>query len=232
MWPSTQDELTSLQNRLRTLTPEPWEIPEVLHTVAACFICYPKQQKGPGAAGDPCWAAAAIIRDGFLAALTTMKGEAPASYQPGLLALREGPPLERAVRELPGRPDLLLVNATGRDHPRRAGLALHLGYELSLPTVGVTRNPLTAQGEWPDETAGDCSPLRIMGETVGYWLRLKAGRPPVAVHAGWRTTPETAVKAVIASSGRWRTPEPLRQARKAAREARALGTPAPRQFFN
>jgi deoxyribonuclease V len=221
MWPSTQNELISLQHRLSILTAEPWDVPEALHTVAGCFICYPKQHQGAGAAGDPCWAAAAMTRDGCLAALSTITGEAPASYQPGLLALREGPLLERVVRDLPEWPQLLLVNATGRDHPRRAGLALHLGYQLSLPTVGVTRNPLIAKGEWPDQAPGACSPLRIGDEVVGCWLRLKPGKPPVAVHSAWRTTPETAVRAVIASSGRWRTPEPLRQARKAARDARA-----------
>ncbi len=231
MWPSTQDELISLQNRLSALLPEPWEIPELLHKVAGCFICYPKQQSGPGTAGDPCWAAAAMILDGSLAALSTATGNAPACYQPGLLALREGPLLERAVRDLPALPDLLLVNATGRDHPRRAGLALHLGYVLSLPTVGVTRNPLLARGEWPDQRPGASSPLRIDDEIVGYWLRLKAGKPPLAVHSAWRTTPESAVKAVLAASGRWSTPEPLRQARKAAREARALGPPASRRLF-
>jgi deoxyribonuclease V len=201
--------------------PKPWEIPEILHTIGGCFICYPKQHEGPGAAGDPCWAAAATIRDGCVDALSRIRGEAPAPYEPGLLALREGPLLEKAVRDLPSFPELLLVNATGRDHPRRAGLALHLGYQLSLPTVGVTRNPLIAKGEWPPEMPGACAPLRIEGEIVGYWLRVKRGKPPLAVHSAWRTAPETAIKVVMASMGRWRTPEPLRLARQAAREARS-----------
>jgi deoxyribonuclease V len=162
-----------------------------------------------------------MIRDGCLAALNTVRGEAPALYKPGLLAMREGPLLERAVKGLPALPELLFVNATGRDHPRRAGLALHLGYQLSLPTVGVTRNPLIAKGEWPADAPGSRAPLRIGEEIVGYWLRMKPGKPPLAVHSGWSTSPETAVKVVLASPGRWRTPEPLRLARQAAREARA-----------
>ena len=225
MWPSTQDELISLQHRLSIVTPEPWDIPEILDAIAGCFICYPKQHEGPGAAGDPCWAAAATIQNGSLAALSRIRGKAPASYEPGLLALREGPLLERVVRGLPELPQLLLVNATGRDHPRRAGLALHLGHQLSLPTVGVTRNPLIAKGEWPAEVSGACAPLRIEEEIVGYWLRVKTGKPPLAVHSGWRTSPETAVRLVMASLGRWRTPEPLRLARQAAREARAEDRP-------
>ncbi|HEY8236284.1 MAG TPA: endonuclease V, partial [Gaiellaceae bacterium] len=71
------------------------------------------------------------------------------AYEPGLLALREGPVLETAVRALTARPDALLVDATGRDHPRRAGLALQLGAILDLPSVGVTHRPLLADGDWP-----------------------------------------------------------------------------------
>jgi deoxyribonuclease V len=150
-----------------------------------------------------------------------MQGNVAAEYQSGLLALREGPLLEQAVLRLPERPEVLLVNASGRDHPRRAGLALHLGAKLSLPTVGVTRQPLLASGPWPAEERGSTSPLRIEGEVVGCWLRTRRGVPPLVVHPGWRTSLEVAVAVVIAVTGRWRTPEPLRQARRAAREARA-----------
>ena len=79
----------------------------------------------------------------------TISGLAGGPYLPALLALREGPLLEQAVRALPIVPEVLIVNATGRDHPRRAGLALHLGAVLGLPTVGVTTRPLVAQGAWP-----------------------------------------------------------------------------------
>ena len=73
-------------------------------------------------------------------------GPAGGPYLPALLALREGPLLEQAVRALPIAPEVLVVNATGRDHPRRAGLALHLGAVLGVPTVGVTTRPLVAEG--------------------------------------------------------------------------------------
>jgi deoxyribonuclease V len=63
------------------------------------------------------------------------------------------------------------VDATGRDHPRRAGLALQLGAILDLPSVGVTHRPLLADGDWPADARGARSPLRIDDELVGYWLR-------------------------------------------------------------
>jgi deoxyribonuclease V len=168
--------------------------------------------------------------DGELADVAVVRGEAGAAYAPGLLALREGPLLEAAVRTLLSRalaspavrpPDVLLVNATGRDHPRRAGLALHLGARLALPTVGITDRPLIARGSWPADLDGAATPLQIGEEVVGYWLCARRGTRPLAVHAAWRTDPETALAVVAAVVGPWRTPEPLRHARRAAREARA-----------
>jgi len=162
-----------------------------------------------------------LIREGRLIAAEVVTATTHFAYEPGLLALREGPWLETAVLRLPELPEVLLVNATGRDHPRRAGLALHLGARLNVPTVGVTRNPLWATGSWPEDIRGAAASLTIGTEIVGCWLRTKQGSPPLAVHAAWRTTPEIAVALVMAATGRWHTPEPLRQARKAARLARA-----------
>jgi deoxyribonuclease V len=149
-------------------------------------------------------------------------GYAGAPYEPGLLALREGALLEAAVRTLRELPDALLVNATGGDHPRRAGLALQLGAVLELPTVGVTHRPLVAEGDWPADERGARTPLLFGGELVGYWLRTRAGTRPLAVHAAWRTDPDTAASIVLSASHA-RTPEPLRRARQRAREARATG---------
>jgi hypothetical protein len=106
---------------------------------------------------------------------------------------------ERSWKALPRRPDVLLVNATGRDHPRRAGLALHLGAILGLPTVGVTHRTLLASGDWPDDERGAMAPLMLAGDLVGYWLRTKRGCRPLAVHAAWRTDPQTGVELALAS---------------------------------
>jgi deoxyribonuclease V len=152
---------------------------------------------------------------------TSVSGAAGGAYEPGLLALREGPLLEAAVRALPRAPEVVLVNATGRDHPRGAGLALHLGAVLGLPSVGVTHRPLLASGEWPAQEAGAYSPLLHERETVACWLRTRSRRRPLVVHAGWRTDLQTARAVVLAAVDRARAPEPLREARRAARRARA-----------
>jgi deoxyribonuclease V len=218
-WPTGRGELTREQEALAEASPPLFRPSETL-ALAGCFVCFGRGGTGPGRAGDPGWAGAALGRETAVAT-----GAAGAAYEPGLLALREGALLEAAVRALPAGAEALLVNATGRDHPRRAGLALHLGAILDLPTVGVTHRPLFAGGEWPPDRTGARSPLVLDGELVGCWLRTRAGTRPLAVHAAWCTDPDTAVELVLAGCAGPRTPEPIRLARRAARVARAMIAP-------
>ncbi|HVH32187.1 MAG TPA: endonuclease V [bacterium] len=220
-WPKTEDELIAVQNRLAALTPDPWHPPPTPYSIGACFVCFPKGFVGPGGSGDHAWAAAVVMTGGRLDAHAVREGIASAAYRAGLLALREGPLLEDAVRALPRPFDVLLVDASGKDHPRRAGLALHLGARLNVPTIGVTDRPLVAQGDWPADQRGAVSPLRLPEEIVGYWVRSAQGARPLVVHAAWRTDAETAVRVVLDALGDKRTPEPLRLARQSARSARA-----------
>lgn len=221
-WPETAEELIAEQERLAAERPAPWRPPEDLGSLAfgACFVCFERGPRGPGRAGEHGWAAAALGGSaGFRTVSVT--GRAPAPYEAGLLALREAPLLAAAVDSLPGRPDLLIVDATGRDHPRRAGMALHLGAVLDLPSVGVTNRTLLAHGDPPADERQARSPIVLAGDLVGWWVRTRKGTNPVAAHAAWRTDPETAAAVTLAVAGRYRTPEPLRAARQAARLARA-----------
>lgn len=220
-WPTRPDDLRRVQRRLAAERPAPWVPPTGPVTAGACFVCFERGLAGAGAAGDPGWAAAVTWREGALLAGAVVTGPAGSPYEPGLLTAREGPLLEAATSRLRARPDVLLVDATGRDHPRGAGLAVHLGAVLGIPTVGVTHRPLTATGGWPPDEVGATMPLTLAGEVVGSWVRTRRGARPLAVHAGWRTSPATAVDVVLAVAGRSRTPEPLRLARRFAREARA-----------
>lgn len=214
-WPASADELADVQRALADADPPPWQLDDDA-VIGACFVCSPRGKSGRGAAGDPLWAAATSSD-----ATAVITAQAGAPYQAGLLALREGPALEAAVRALDQGLNALLVDGTGRDHPRRAGLALHLGSVLDLPTVGVTHRPLLADGPWPDDELGARSPIMLDGAVVGYWLRTRPGTRPLAVHAAWRTNPQTAVEIVLSSLAGYRAPEPLRRARRAARQARA-----------
>jgi deoxyribonuclease V len=228
VWPADPDELAAIQRALAAATPPAWSadaVPAGDLAVAACVVCFPRGLAGRGATGDPAWAAATVWQGARQTAAATVEGRAGAPYVPGLLALREGPCLEAAVRALPVTPDVVLVDATGRDHPRRAGLALHLGAVLELPSVGVTHRPLLAAGPWPADVTGATAPLLVAGEVVGVWLRTRAGARPLAVHPGWRTDARAAAGVVAAVCRGHRTPEPLRQARRRARLARAAVRP-------
>jgi deoxyribonuclease V len=219
-WPATAHELVQLQHALGESTPERWQPSTTVLRIGACFVCFEPVQ-GAGATGDASFAAAAVTYRRRVLAGVTSSGPAGGPYLPALLALREGPLLEQAVRALPITPEVLMVNATGRDHPRRAGLALHLGAVLGLPTVGVTTRPLVAQGAWPADQRAATAPLLLGDEVAGYWVRTRPGARPVAVHAAWQTDAKDAVQVVLAATRRARTPEPLRRARTLARTRRA-----------
>ena len=220
-WSRDPGELAAEQERLGRLRPRPWNPRGRPPTVGAVFVCFPRGASIPGAADDRAWAAAVVLRKRTEVSAATATARAGGPYMPGLLALREGPALEAAVRRLEVTPEVLLVNATGRDHPRGAGLALHLGHALDLPTIGVTDRPLVAEGAEPGPRRGDTAPLVVGGVVVGHRLRSRAGARPIVVHAAWRTAPDVAVAVVRAGLRRARTPEALRRARNAARRARA-----------
>ncbi len=212
------------QRRLGALRPPVWRPPSDDMRIGGCFLAFARGQQGPGRPGDRGWAAAVTVRVPGMTteAASVVAVRATAAYEQGRLALREGGALGEAVRALPRLPDVLLVDATGRDHPRRAGLALHLGAVLDLPTVGVTHRPMLARGEWPRDEDRAWSPLYLDDAIVGAWLRTRRGARPLAVHAAWRTDARIAVEVVsrcVTSSSR--TPEPLRRARVAARTTRA-----------
>lgn len=221
MWPRTTAALEAEQRALAELSVDLWQPPPGQVRVGACWVTFPRGLSGPGAAGDPAWSAAVTMQGRRRLAEQTCSGEAAAPYLPGLMALRVGALLEEVVRALATTPDVLLLDATGLDHPRRCGLASHLGHVLGLPTVGVTHRPLVATGDWPADRRGASSPLRIHEEVVGAWLRTRPATRPLAVHPGWRTDVETSVRVVQGAVLGRRTPEPLRQARRLARRARA-----------
>lgn len=219
-WPTEPDELISLQVTLGGETPGPWN-PPTEYLTGGAWICFPRGLSGPGSPGDQAWAAAVVLDGTRIVARHLIEGQTPSAYIPGLLALRLGPLLEVVVRRLVPAPEVLLLDATGRDHPRRCGLATHLGAVLDLPTVGVTHRPLNASGSWPADEPGATSPLVIGTEQVATWLRTRPGTRPLVVHPGWRTDLDSACQIVSAALGGHRTPEPLRRARQTARRARA-----------
>jgi deoxyribonuclease V len=146
--------------------------------------------------------------------------EVPFPYVPGFFAFREGPAVISAVGALSRQPDLLLVDGHGRAHPRRAGIATHVGFLLSIPTVGVAKQILLGDPVEFGPARGSASPIWDRGEIVGMAVRTKAGSRPVYVSAGHAMDLETAVEAVLATTGASRIPAPIREAHRISREVR------------
>lgn len=227
MWPETEVELERVQCELaerERMLPR-WQPPvdRPLTVGAVFFATATGGVRTRASEPEPTWVTAVSVRGARTISSASLSGAVAPPYRAGYLALREGPLLERAVRSLDARPDVLLVNATGRDHPRGAGLALHLGAVLDIPSVGVTDRALLAGGGIPGPDRGDAEPLVLGGAVVGFVLRTRERARPVCVHAGWRTDASTARSVVLATCRGARTPEPLRLARYLARVARAEG---------
>ena len=221
VWPSDSDALIALQTELGRRPAEPWTRPSTPVRAGGCWVCFPRGSSGPGSAGDDAWAAAVVLRGTHVVDQSVLVGEASAPYVPALLALRVGGLLEGAVRGLTIPCDVLLVDATSSDHPRRAGVATHLGSVLDVPTVGITHRPLIGEGPWPADCRGATTRVQIGDDVVACWVRTRRGTRPVVVHPGWRVPMHDAIDLVLDLTSRRRTPEPLRQARHLARRARA-----------
>jgi deoxyribonuclease V len=218
-WPTSANDLEAAQIGLAEATPPLWSV-TASPTIAGAWFTSPTGSAGDSP-GEPAWASAVSLRHGAIVAASHVRGVTSAGYRAGYLALRQGRLLEQAVAALPHAPDVLLVDATARDHPRRAGLALHLGAVLGLPTIGVTDRPLLATGPEPPAERWATSELTLDGELVAIGLRTRRGVRSIVVHPAWRTDRATALDVVRRVTERARTPEPLRAARREARLVRA-----------
>ena len=145
----------------------------------------------------------------------------PFPYVPGYLGFREAPALLAAWEGLATKPDLLLVDGHGRAHPRRCGIATHVGVLLDVPAIGVAKSILCGRVEGDlGEEPGSTAPLVDRGEIVAMALRTRARALPVYVGTGHRVSLETAVEWVTALSEGRRLPLPTRLAHDAANAAR------------
>jgi deoxyribonuclease V len=137
-------------------------------------------------------------------------------YVPGLLSFREAPLVLAACEKLTAIPDLFLVDGQGIAHPRRMGLASHLGLFWNTPTIGCAKSRLCGLHEEPGNEAGSHAELTDKGEVIGAVLRTKAGVKPVYISIGHRISLPAAVNWVMACCRAYRLPEPTRLAHQAA----------------
>lgn len=180
-----------------------------LRTIAGVDVSY----TGPGRGGTA--RAAAVLMDfASLTVLAEAAVEMPVlfPYVPGLLTFREAPAAVAAINALPSPPDLLLCDGQGIAHPRRCGVASHLGLALSLPSIGVAKSRLTGTFEEPAREKGAWTPLFDGKDLIGACLRSKTNVRPLFVSIGHRVSLQTALRVVLHCSTRWRLPEPVRLA--------------------
>ena len=137
-------------------------------------------------------------------------------YVPGLLSFREIPVLREAFARLAGPIDLLLVDGQGLAHPRRFGLACHLGLLLNVPAIGCGKSRLVGEHDTPGEAAGSRADLRDDGELIGSVLRTRDGVKPLFISIGHRIGLAEAEAWVLRCCRGYRLPEPTRLADKAA----------------
>ncbi len=140
-------------------------------------------------------------------------------YIPGLLSFRESPLILEACQKLNNTPDLVLVDGQGVAHPRRLGLASHVGLFLDLPTIGCAKSILCGQHQSVGEGTGSHAELLDSGEVIGTALRTKSGMTPIYVSVGHKIDLATALQWVMKCCRGYRLPEPTRLAHLAAEGA-------------
>lgn len=138
-------------------------------------------------------------------------------YVPGLLSFREGPALLAALACLTHRPDLLFVDGQGIAHPRRLGLASHIGVLVNIPTIGVAKSRLFGRFEPPASEKGAWSRLTDGDEVIGAVVRTRKNTRRVFISIGQRIDLEVAIDLVLQAAPRYRIPEPIRLADRLSR---------------
>jgi deoxyribonuclease V len=150
------------------------------------------------------------------------------AYQPGFLGFREVPIILEVFKKLQIQPDLLLVDGHGISHPRRFGIASHLGVLLDIPTIGVAKSILVGKPQTElGDNVGDHTPLIWQGKIIGMLLRTKKRANPLIISTGHRVSLKTSIEIVSHCLKKYRLPEPTRYAHQAANACRiSLTTPS------
>lgn len=207
-WTVTPDQAREIQARLRPLVVLSDGLTGV-RAVAGLDV---------GFRGDRARAAAVVFSYPGLEQLGSALAECPVTfpYVPGLLTFREGPAALAALGRLTIAWDLLLCDGQGYAHPRRLGLASHLGVLLDRPSVGCAKSRLVGSHAEPEQAPGSWTPLVADGEVVGAALRTRRGAKPVYVSVGHRVDLASAIELVLGCTRQHRLPEPARRAHQLA----------------
>ena len=141
-------------------------------------------------------------------------------YIPGFLSFREAPIMISVVRAFKKKVDLIFVDGQGIAHPRKAGVATHIGVILKIPTIGCAKKPLLKDFVFPKDERGFAEAIVLNGEKVGWVLRTRKGVKPIFVSPGNLVSLEDALNFTLAVTRKYRLPEPIRLAHQLSVQAR------------
>lgn len=172
------------------------------------------------------YAAVVVMRDGEIVDRVGIEAPARFPYVPGLLSFREAPAVLDCFTRLRTVPDAVLCDGQGIAHPRRFGLACHVGLWLGIPTVGCAKSRLCGEFAEPGPSRGNLAPLLDHEVTIGSVLRTRERVRPLFVSPGHLCDQKGAVRLVLETTGKYRLPEPSRQAHAMVNELRRAARPA------
>lgn len=218
-WNVTPKEAAVIQQQLREEVIREDRLPADIHRVAGVDVGFEEE-------GKVTRAAVAVLSYPDLKLVESAVARRPTSlpYIPGFLSFREVPAILDALDKLKEPPDLLLCDGQGLAHPRRFGLACHLGVLTDLPAIGVAKTLFIGKHEPLPAERGSWRPLIDHKEVVGAALRTRDGVQPVYISIGHRTSLETAIEWVMRCTTKYRLPETTRHAHRLA-SAPAVDTP-------
>ncbi|MBD2211992.1 deoxyribonuclease V [Nostoc linckia FACHB-104] len=210
-WPHTLEEAIAIQEKLRNQTITEDKLPETIKYVAGVDM-------GFEADGTISHAAVAVLSFPDLQIVETAVARRPTAfpYIPGFLSFREIPAVLDALEKVKILPDIILCDGQGIAHPRRLGIASHLGLLIDMPTIGVAKSLLIGKYDEVPETKGSWQPLIHQGETIGAVLRTRSGVKPLYISSGHRISLPTAIDYVLRCTTKYRLPETTRIADKLA----------------
>lgn len=210
-WNFNEAEALALQHQLASRVIKEDKLDQV-NLVAGVDVAYAKES-------DKLVAAVVILNAATLEVIETTTAEDTAQfpYISGLFSFREVPPLIKAFAKLKSIPDLVVCDGQGYAHPRRFGLACHLGVIFDVPTIGCGKTKLLGEHHKPDAERGAVAPLIDNGEVIGNVLRTQTGTNPIYVSIGHRISLATACSWILKLSPKYRLPETTRQADQAVR---------------
>lgn len=216
-WSGSVAEARALQEQLRAQVEERDRL-VVPRTVAGVDVSYDR--------GKPDLFAAVVVLDADTLEVVEVASErqpARFPYVPGYLSFRELPALLDAWRKLRRRPDLVICDGHGRAHPRRFGLACHLGVALDVPSIGCAKSRLVGTHRAPGPRRGSSTRLLHDGEVIGRVLRTREGTRPIFASVGHRVSLASAERWLLRLAPRYRLPEPIRAAHAEVNRLRRSG---------